>query len=140
MEKVRCFVVGDAKGNPGPGAFGVQIIDESGKILAEVGRGIGNASDSFATYYGVMVALQTIIELFGTSTSALSVELCLDNEIVKKQLHDESPLTDPGLVPMYIEIHNMKVVSFPNFTTTLVAKEQNTAARQLVMEVLDGNR
>lgn len=138
MEKVLCFVGGDAKGNPGPGAFGVLITDEAGQMLAEVGRGIGNASANFATYHGVMVGLQTLVELFGEKTNTLSIELCLDNELVKKQLNAESPLHDPGLVPMFIEIHNMTVVSFPNLTILLVASEKNAGARGLVKAILDG--
>ncbi len=137
MEKVLCYVAGDARGNPGPGAFGVCVTDEAGNILAEESRGIGNASANFATYNGVMVGLQTVTELFGDKTSTMAVELCLDNELVKKQLNAESPLNDPGLVPMFIEIHNMKVGSFPNFTITLVDKGKNSAALQLVKEVLD---
>jgi ribonuclease HI len=138
MEKVLCYVAGEAKGNPGPGAFGVYITDEAGKMLAEVGQGIGNASTNFATYNGVMVGMQTLIELFGDKISSTSIELCLDNELVKKQLNAESPLNDPGLVPMFIEIHNMQVVSFSNLIITLIERNKNTVAFELVNEVLDG--
>lgn len=140
MQKVLCFVAGGAKGNPGPGAFGVYITNEAGEMLAEIGRGIGNASENFATYNGVMVGLQTLIELFGDKTNSLSVELCLDNELVKKQLNAESPLNDPGLVPMFVEVHNMRVVSFPKVFLTNVIPEENKIARELMNAVLDGNR
>lgn len=138
MQKVICSVSGGAKGNPGPGAFGVQITNEAGEMLAEVGREIGNASDSFAVYYGVMAGMQTLSELFGKETSSLSFELCLDNELVKKQLNDQSPLNDPGLVPMFMEIHNMRVTDFPNVTFTLVTVDKNKTASGLVTELLDG--
>lgn len=138
MEKVLCYVAGEAKGNPGPGAFGVRVTSEAGEMLAEVGQGIGNASAHFATYNGVMVGLQTLVELFGDKTITVSVELSLDNDLVKKQLNAESPLNDPGLVPMFIEIHNMRVTNFPNLNISLVAVDENKAAQALVKEVLDG--
>jgi ribonuclease HI len=138
MQTILCFVAGGALANPGPGAFGVQITNEAGEMLVEVGRGIGNANDNFATYNGVMVGLQTLIELFADKTSILSIELCLDNELVKKQLNAELPLTDPGLVPMFMEIHNMRVTAFPNLIITLVATDKNTVARHLVKQALDG--
>jgi ribonuclease HI len=139
MQKVICRVAGGANGNPGPGAFGVQIIDESGHMLAEVGRGIGNASDNFATYYGVMVGLQTLIELFADTVQTLSVMVQVDNDSVKKQLNAELPLTDPGLVPMFIEIHNLRVTDFPNLSISDIAVAENKVARELVKAVLDGH-
>lgn len=139
MQKVICSVAGDARGNPGPGAFGVFITSDAGeKILAEVGRGIGNSSADFATYNGVMVGLQTICALFNDETHTILVELQLNNELVKKQLNAELPLNDPGLVPMFIEIHNMRVTSFPQLMILLITADKNTIAQQLVKEVLDG--
>ncbi|MBY0537950.1 reverse transcriptase-like protein [Patescibacteria group bacterium] len=137
MQKVLCSVAGDAKGNPGPGAFGVCVTNEGGEMIAEVAREIGNASADFATYNGVMVGLQTLVELYDTKTTAMSVELCLDNELVKKQLNAELPLHDPGLVPMFMEIHNNRVTAFPNLTIILVTADKNASAQQLVKEVLD---
>jgi hypothetical protein len=74
-----------------------------------------------------MLALQTLKQMYAEETSAMKFEIHLDSELVKKQLNAEQSVQDPGLVPMFIEIHNMKVVSFPNIYFTLVSKEENKA-------------
>jgi ribonuclease HI len=138
MKRVLCSVAGRADGHPGPAAFGVAVVDDAGNMVAEIGRSIGNATADFAAYYAVMAGLQTLVEQFGSGTNDMTVELSLDNELVKKQLNAELPITDPGLVPMFIEIHNTQIVSFPNLSWVLISSDNNSVARLLVNEVLDG--
>ena len=65
-------------------------------------------------------------------------EIRLDSELVKKQLNSEYQIKEPGLVPMFIEIHNMRVESFPHINFVLVPTEDVNEADRLVREVLDG--
>ncbi len=137
MKTVVCYVYGEAKGNPGAAAIGVFVVDKQGVMISETAQGIGNADRNFAEYYAVMTGLQTLVGLYGVETKTMEFELCLSNELVLKQLNAESPINNPGLVPMFIEIHNMQVVSFPNVTFTYIAHDQNTNAARLANEVLD---
>ena len=140
MKKVICYTDGGARGNPGPSGIGVYITDDSGLMLKELGQTIGNATNNFAEYYAVMVGLQTLKSLFGTATKKMDFELRLDSELVKKQLNSEYQIKEPGLVPLFIEIHNMRVTSFPNLTLKHVPRAQNKEADRLVNEALDGKR
>lgn len=137
MEKIIAYTDGGARGNPGPAAVGVYITDEIGQMIAETKEAIGNSTNNFAEYYGVMVALQTLKHRYGKETKNMHFELRLDSELVKKQLNSEYQIKEPGLVPMFIEIHNMRVASFPNLTLTHVPREQNKEADRLVNEALD---
>lgn len=128
---------GGSRGNPGPAAIGVQILNEDKKVLTEVSETIGNATNNYAEYYAVLRALQTAKERFGKKTKELDFELKLDSELVKKQLNHEYQIKEPGLVPLFIEIHNMRVASFPNLTLTHVRRELNKEADRLVNEALD---
>lgn len=125
---------GKSQGNPGPSTVGVYITTDTGVFVHEVTKAIGNANETFAEYYGVMLALQTLGGLYGKDTSTMQFELRLENELVKKQLQAEVKINEPGLVPMFIEIHNMKVESFPNITFTQVSSEQNKEAARLVAQ------
>lgn len=138
MEKIICYTDGGARGNPGPSAVGVYIETASGEMVAEAKQTIGNATNNFAEYNAVMVGLQTLKQLYGKATKTMEFELRLDSELVKKQLNAEYQIKEPGLVPMFIEIHNLRVANFPHLTLTHVPRAQNKEADRLVNEALDG--
>lgn len=137
MEKVTIFTYGVSQGNPGPAAVGVQILDKKGKVLEEVFESIGNASDNYAEYFAVIRGLQVAKEHFDTQTQKIDFELCLSGETTKKQLNNEDTITHPGLVPHFIEVHNMRIESFPHLTLSYVPRKKNVAAERLVNKTLD---
>ena len=137
MEKVTIFTHGESRGNPGPAAVGVQIMDEKRKVLEEVSESIGNAPDDYAEYFAVIRGLQVAKDHFNKQTKEIDFELCLSSEVVKKQLNNEETITHPGLVPHFIEIHNMRVESFPNLTFANISLKKNKEADRLVNESLD---
>jgi ribonuclease HI len=138
MDKIIAYTDGGARGNPGPAAAGVFITNEAGEKIREVKEALGNGTNNFAEYYGVMLALQTLKQIYGKKTKEMQLEIRLDSELVKKQLNAEYQIKEPGLVPMFIEIHNLRVSSFPNLTFTHVRRELNKEADRLVNEALDG--
>jgi ribonuclease HI len=136
METIITFAAGRAHGNPGPAALGIYITEANGTLIQEVAQAIGNARSDFAAYYSVMVALETLKQIYGEATNEMYFELRLDNEFVKKQLDSESEIKEPGLVPMFIEIHNRRVTSFPHLTFTSISEEENAEADRLASEAL----
>ena len=139
METIITFAAGRANGNPGPAALGIYITDSNGALIQEVAQAIGNARADFACYYAVMVALETLKQIYVEATNEMRFELRLDNDFVLKQLNSESEIKEPGLVPMFIEIHNKRVTSFPNLTLTLISEAENMEADRLIDEAL-GNK
>lgn len=137
MEKIIAYTDGGARGNPGPAGIGVQIQDESGAVLKEVSQFLGNATNNFAEYNGVLIALQTLKALFGKKTGDMQFELRMDSELVKKQLNGEYQIKEPGLVPYFIEIHNLRVAHFPHLTLTHIPREKNKEADRLSNEAMD---
>lgn len=137
MEKIIAYTDGGARGNPGPAAIGVHVVDNNGSVLKEVSESIGNSTNNFAEYQGVLRGLQTLKELYGKKSKEMQFELRMDSELVKKQLNHEYQVKEPGLVPMFIEIHNLRVANFPNLILTHVPREQNKEADRLVNEALD---
>lgn len=138
METIIAYTDGGSRGNPGPAAVGVYITTSTGEVLSEVKKAIGNSTNNFAEYYGVMLALQTLKQIYSNKTKVMQFEIRLDSELVKKQLSAEYQIKEPGLVPMFIEIHNMRVSTFPNIFFTHVPREKNKEADRLVNEALDG--
>jgi len=138
METIIAYTDGGARGNPGLAAAGVFITNSAGEKIREVKESLGNGTNNFAEYYGVMLALQTLKQIYGKKTKEMAFEIRLDSELVKKQLNNEYQIKEPGLVPMFIEIHNLRVSGFPNLTLTHVRRELNKEADRLVNEALDG--
>ena len=138
METIIAYTDGGARGNPGPAAAGVYITDFDGKEVREVKQSLGNGTEDFAEYYGVMLALQTLKAIYGKKSKVMQFEIRLDSELVQKQLSAVQQINEPGLVPMFIEIHNMRVVSFPNITFVHISSAKNKEADRLVNEALDG--
>lgn len=137
MKKVIAYTDGGARGNPGPAGIGVYIVDSESKVLQEVSEFIGNSTNNFAEYQAVAAALNTLKKIYGKKSKDMEFELRMDSELVKKQLNNEYQIKDPGLVPMFIEIHNLRVANFPNLTITHVPREQNKEADRLANEAMD---
>ena len=138
MEKIICYTDGGARGNPGPAAAGVYITDESGSLIKEAKQTLGNGTNNFAEYMGVVLALRTLKELYGQKTKAMIFDLRLDSELVTKQLNHEYQIKEASLVPYFIEINNLRIANFPKLTITHVRRADNKEADRLVNEALDG--
>jgi ribonuclease HI len=137
METIIAYTDGGARGNPGPAAIGVRIEDAKGTMIRELAEHIGNGTNNFAEYQAVARALETLKTLYGKKTKDMKFELRMDSELVKKQLNGEYQIKEPGLVPLYMEIHNLRVANFPHLKLTHVKRAFNKDADRLVNEALD---
>ena len=138
MEKIITYTGGSSRGNPGPAGVGVYITNRTGGMIKEAKEAIGNSTDNFAEYYAVMLGLQTLKQLYVQKTKTMQFEIRTDSELVQKQLSGKCQIKEPGLVPMFIEIHNLKVENFPNIIFTHISKEQNKESERLVKEAVEG--
>jgi ribonuclease HI len=136
MESIVCFTSGGSRGNPGPAGIGI-VIMEADAVIHEEARSVGNATDTFAEYCAVMTCLQLLKEYLKDDNTTTDVEIKLASEQVQKQLAHESQINEPGLIPMFIEIHNLRVAHFPKLRFTYIPGEENKTAAALVNEVLD---
>ncbi|MBY0310236.1 ribonuclease HI family protein [Patescibacteria group bacterium] len=138
MEKVIIYTDGGARGNPGPSAIGVYITDASGVVIREHKQTIGNATNNYAEYQAVIVALDILRQLYGEATATMEFELRLDSELVKKQITGEYRVKEPSLMALFLAVHNERVDNFPHLTLTHVRRALNKEADRLVNEALDG--
>lgn len=137
MEKVVVYTDGGARGNPGPAGAGIVVTDEKRNVLKEISEFLGNGTNNFAEYQAVLMALQMLKQMYGKKTKEMQFEVKLDSELVAKQLNNEYQIKEPGLVPQFIEIHNMRVASFPNISFTHVRREDNKDADKLANAAMD---
>lgn len=136
MHKVVAYAHGRAAGNPGPAGIGVHVTDSEGVMLEELSRSVGNGTEDFAVYQAVLEALQVLGKRFANALDTIEIEVWLNSEYVKKQLAGETPVTEPGYVPHFIEIHNLCVANFPRITFNYTVEGKDDPAAKLATNAL----
>ena len=131
------YTDGGARGNPGPSAVGVVIIQDN-QIIKKHSQFIGRATNNQAEYKAVVLALQKA-KFFLGKQKAKNTELnfCLDSELVVKHLNHEYRLTDKELQVLFFEIWNL-ILDFKKVSFRHIPRAQNKEADKLVNEALDG--
>lgn len=137
MQRVYVNTDGGSRGNPGPMAAGVFIHDGNGGVIKEVAKHLGNGTNNYAEYSAVLIALETLKSLYGSKTKTMEFALSLDSQLIERQLNHTYQVKEPGLVPLFMAIHNMRIAAFPFITFTHVKREFNKEADRLANLALD---
>ena len=129
--RFRAGFDGGSRGNPGPAAWGVVILDEAGHPAYGHAGAIGRATNNVAEYRGLLEAL-ALAERAGAS----DVQLFADSELVVKQMRGEYKVRHPDLVPLHAEA-TRRAAEFRNFAISHVPRERNKDADRLVNRALN---
>ena len=113
------------------------VAKADGTVIAELSQFLGNATNNFAEYAAVLLALKELKKRFGNKTKSLAVEIRMDSQLIQRQLSYTYQIREPSLVPQFLEIHNMRVKDFPHITFTHVPREKNKSADRLANEAMD---
>jgi len=97
--KIKMFTDGGARGNPGPGAVGVLILDEKEEVILEHGETIGEATNNVAEYRALLKGLECAKEL-----NATDIESFLDSELVVKQLNGQYKIKNYNLQKLFDQV------------------------------------
>ncbi len=126
MQELFCDVCAVSRGNPGPTTITAVVTDVQGQVLSSVVRDVGNSTSLHGTYQAVLLGLD-LLQAQVTSTHDSEVVLRLSEELVMRQLAHEVPITDPGLVPLFMAVHNYRVECFPAVKLEFVSENDNQA-------------
>ena len=122
---------GGSRGNPGPAAWGVVVLDDDARPVEGFAGTIGRATNNVAEYNGLLEALALAAE-----RGAVEVSLRADSELVVKQMRGEYRVRHPDLIPLHAEA-SRRAARFSRFTIDHVGREQNRDADRLVNRALD---
>ena len=130
--KVKAFIDGASRGNPGPASTGVQLLDEGGTVLKEHGRTLGTQTNNVAEYEALLDALRLAKDL---GASELLVHS--DSLLLVKQVAGEYKVKNAGLAVLKAKavalIRDFKAVKLVH-----VRRELNKDADRLANMALDG--
>ena len=88
---LRIYSDGGARGNPGPAACAV-IVTMDGRIIREASEFLGEGTNNYAEYRGLIMAVREAIRIGDDS-----VEFIMDSELVVKQMTGEYKVRSESL-------------------------------------------
>lgn len=93
---------GGARGNPGPAACAF-IAEVEGKIVQEDSNFLGNSTNNYAEYHGVLLALKWLKKNYKILNVG-TVTFYLDSELVVRQLTGVYKVKDKKLISLFLEV------------------------------------
>jgi ribonuclease HI len=129
--RFRAGFDGGSRGNPGPAAWGVVVLDPDGRAVEGFAGAIGRATNNVAEYTGLLEALTLAVE-----RAADDVELLADSELVVKQVRGEYKVRHPDLIPLHARAVGL-IAGFRKFKIGHVPREKNAIADKLVNRALN---
>ncbi len=129
--KFIVYTDGGARGNPGPGAVGVIVKDKNGKVVKEIGKFIGKATNNEAEYKAVMEGLKTCAK-----SGAENLDFYIDSLLVVNQLNGDFKVKDKKIRTFWNEVKTLEK-NFKEVSYTHIPRTKNFQADRIVNDVLD---
>jgi len=121
----RIHIDGAARGNPGPAGVGVLITGPDGKVVEQIHRSIGEATNNVAEYRALLLALDRARAL-----GCNEIEVYSDSELLVRQLQGRYQVKHPVLRGLHAKARDL-IAGFRRFTITHVPREENAEADAL---------
>ncbi len=150
---LKIFTDGGARGNPGPGAIGVVVYDETNNLVTKFGQTVGGVTNNTAEYLAVKEALLWVKEntrsvILGRSEATtpesdsgqarmMHIKFYLDSLLVASQLGGVYKIKDANLKKLFTEIQLLTLELQAQVSYTQIPREQNKLADEEVNKALD---
>ncbi len=130
-ERFRAAIDGGSRGNPGPAAWGVAVLNDDGESTEGHSGAIGRATNNVAEYHGLLEALK-----LADRQGAEEVEILADSELIVRQIQGRYRVRHPDLRRLFDDAMRL-IGRFRSFRIRHVRREQNKDADRLVNIALD---
>jgi ribonuclease HI len=130
-DRFLAAIDGGSRGNPGPAAWGVAVLDDAGACVEGHSGSIGHATNNVAEYRALLEALD-----LAARRGAGRVEIRSDSELLVRQIQGRYRVRHPALQPLHAEAQR-RIGAFGAFRIAHVRREENKDADRLVNQALD---
>lgn len=130
-KKIFLYADGGSRGNPGPAGIGVVIKDSAKKNLKEVYKYIGETTNNIAEYSALISGLEEL-----SAMNAEEIVICLDSELVVKQLCGEYKVKDAGIRPLFEKALGI-LRNFKTYDIKHIERSKNSEADKLVNKAIN---
>lgn len=124
MKDMNIFIDGACSGNPGQAAIGV-VFKQNGKIIEEIAKPIGEATNNIAEYSALIYALQEALV-----RQVKEVKVFTDSELVFHQMTGTYKVKDQRLKFFYDQVQQLKR-GFRRVELRHIPREENKEADKL---------
>ena len=125
IESLTLYADGACRGNPGPGAIGVVLLDSSGQPIVTISREVGVTTNNRAEYMALLAGLETALAL-----QPRHLEVRMDSELVVNQILGRYRVKDRHLRPLFQRAQQL-LGRFPSVEVTHIPRTLNAAADAL---------
>lgn len=122
---------GGSRGNPGPSAYGVVIVDEKGQNIAELSQYLGRQTNNFAEYQGLLAALEYAVKHGHKGLKVIS-----DSELLVRQIQGSYRVNHPVLRNLHARARQL-TKQLDWFSIGHVLRAKNEAADRLANAAMD---
>jgi ribonuclease HI len=134
-DQIIIYTDGGSRGNPGPAACAF-VVEKNGKDVFKGSKYLGKATNNFAEYSGVILALKWLNE---NKIKDTSIVFYLDSELVVKQINAVYKVKDENLRNLFFEVLSLMKKFGGDFIFKHIPREKNKTADLLVNVELDKN-
>jgi ribonuclease HI len=129
--KATLYTDGGARGNPGPAACGIILLNEKKQPLAIDAKYLGNGTNNQAEYEALILGLKHARKM-----NVDEIECYLDSELAVKQLNEIYKTKNKHIIPLKKKVVQL-ADEFKKVSYYHVEREFNKFADKLVNIVLD---
>jgi probable phosphoglycerate mutase len=129
--EIVAHIDGGSRGNPGPAAYGVVIETAQAQPVAALAKFIGETTNNFAEYQGLLAALE-----FALSHGYPRLRVLTDSELMARQISGSYKVRSPDLKPLHDKARAM-IARLESFSIRHVYREQNREADRLANQAMD---
>src|SRR3990170_368078 len=129
--RLRVFIDGASRGNPGPAAIGVIVQDARGRVVGEIAEYLGETTNNVAEYQALLHALKD-----AKARGASELEIYADSDLLVQQINGSYKVRSPHLAPLHAAAARA-LAGFATWRIGHIPREKNTAADALANRAID---
>lgn len=137
MNNISIFTDGGARGNPGPAAIGVYIVDDRANKLAAIGKRIGETTNNTAEYKAVIEALSWLLKNKEKIEKNAKISFFLDSQLVYSQIKGIFKVKAENIRNYIFEVRQKQAQLGLPLEWNHIPREKNKKADELVNLALD---
>lgn len=129
MNKLKIYIDGASKGNPGPSGIGV-VICSGAQAIKNISSYIGNATNNIAEYTALIYGLQEALKL-----KAEILEINTDSQLLYRQLNKVYKIKSPNILGLYNQAMHL-MTAFKQVCINNIPRENNRGADKLAAKAI----
>jgi ribonuclease HI len=137
---LNIFTDGGSRGNPGPAATGVYMVDENNKQVAGFGRILGETTNNVAEYKAIVQALDWTIENKKYLDPNARINFFLDSKLACSQILGLFKVKNSALKDLLLDVRDREGQIGLQMYYKHIPREENTRADAYVNRSLDENK